>query len=303
MSHREVIILGTASQVPTRRRGHNACFLRWDAEGMLFDPGEGTQRQLTHADLAVSQIHRVFITHFHGDHCLGLAGIIQRMSLDRVQHPVHIYYPASGQNFFDRLRRASIFHDVAEIVPVPIRQDGTLFSTDTFSVSAVRLDHGVETFGYTLREHDSRRMLRDRLDAAGVRGPAVAQLMREGRLQLGEREVRLDDVSMPRPGQRFAFVMDSRPCTGADALAERADLLVCESTYLNSERDEAHAHHHMTAEQAALLAQRGGARRLVLTHFSQRYPDVRPFLDEAAPIFPDVHAVEDFDRVVVPSRA
>src|SRR3954451_25001314 len=120
MSSREIFLLGTASQVPTRQRNHHGAFLRWDELGILIDPGEGTQRQMAHAGLAASQITHVFITHFHGDHCLGLASIIQRISLDRVAHPVEVFYPESGQRFFERLRHASIYYDQSEIIPRPV---------------------------------------------------------------------------------------------------------------------------------------------------------------------------------------
>ena len=97
MSNRELVVLGTASQAPTRRRNHNGYFLRWDGEGLLFDPGEGTQRQMLFAGVTASQVTRVCITHFHGDHCLGLPGVLQRMSLDRVPHVVEICYPAQSR--------------------------------------------------------------------------------------------------------------------------------------------------------------------------------------------------------------
>ena len=100
MGARELVVLGTASQAPTRRRNHNGYLLRWDGEGLLFDPGEGTQRQMTHAGVASSAITRICLTHFHGDHCLGLPGVVQRLSLDRVPHPVHAHHPASGQVYF-----------------------------------------------------------------------------------------------------------------------------------------------------------------------------------------------------------
>src|SRR3982750_4590233 len=98
---RELTLLGTASQAPTRYRNHNGYLLRWDAEGILFDPGEGTQRQLLLAGVASSAITRICLTHFHGDHCLGLPGVLQRLSLDRVTHPVDVWYPAGGQEFYD----------------------------------------------------------------------------------------------------------------------------------------------------------------------------------------------------------
>src|SRR5918997_517613 len=108
MSARELVVLGTASQVPTRYRNHNGYFLRWDGEGVLFDPGEGTQRQLLLAGIPSGSITRICITHLHGDHCLGLPGVIQRMVLDRVTHPIDVYFPASGRPYIDRLRSASV---------------------------------------------------------------------------------------------------------------------------------------------------------------------------------------------------
>src|SRR5262249_33212434 len=136
-----------------------------------------------------------------------------------------------------------------------------------------------------------------------VRGPAVGALLREGAIEVGGRSVRLEEVSEPRPGQAFALVMDTRPCAGAAALARGADLLVCEATYLDAEAREAHEHYHMTAGQAAALARAAGARRLALTHFSQRYTSTEGFVREASGVHPDVVIAEDLTRVAVPRRA
>jgi ribonuclease Z len=304
MSAREVIVLGTASQVPTRSRNHNALLLLWDDLGVLFDPGEGTQRQLTLAGLSTSQISHIAITHFHGDHCLGLAGIIQRLSLDGVAHPVEVIYPASGQVYFERLRHASLFHDRTNLVPRPVSGQGTIEVTrrGSLTLSACPLEHGVDCYGYRLQEDDGRRMLAERLESAGVRGPLVGELMRRGQVSVGGRTVTLDEMSEARPGQSFAVVMDTRPCAGAERLVAGTDLLVCESTYQASETQEAHDHFHMTAAQAALLARTGGARRLVLTHFSQRYTSLEGFAAEASAIHGDVVVAEDLTRVSVPRR-
>src|SRR5712691_7998100 len=115
MSARQVIFLGTASQVPTRTRSHNALMLLWDDLGIMFDPGEGTQRQMVFAGLSASQITHIAITHFHGDHCLGFAGMCQRISLDRVPHAIEVFFPKSGQPYYDRLRRASIYYDQSNL--------------------------------------------------------------------------------------------------------------------------------------------------------------------------------------------
>ncbi|MFD7828691.1 MBL fold metallo-hydrolase, partial [Kitasatospora sp. NPDC059803] len=124
MSQRELVVLGTASQVPTRHRNHNGYLLRWDGEGLLFDPGEGTQRQMLLAGVSATQITRIAVTHFHGDHCLGLAGVIQRINLDRVPHPVDVYFPASGEVYFERLRHATAYHETAVLRPRPIDEPG-----------------------------------------------------------------------------------------------------------------------------------------------------------------------------------
>ena len=304
MPARELVVLGTASQAPTRHRNHNGYLLRWDAEGLLFDPGEGTQRQLLLAGVASSAITRICVTHFHGDHCLGLPGVLQRLSLDQVAHPVDVWYPAAGQEFYDRLRRCALYNDTVDVRAHPVPDSGVLDpGPEPFTLVGARLDHRTETIGYRIAEPDGRRMLADRLAAAGISGPDVGHLQREGSLARPDgRRVTLEEMSEPRRGQVFAFVMDTRLCDAAFALAEGADLLVCESTFLDRDAELAAAYGHLTAAQAARVAAEAGARRLVLTHFSQRYPDDAGFLAEAAPIFSDVVVARDFDRVPVPSR-
>jgi ribonuclease Z len=303
MGARELVVLGTASQVPTRARNHTGHLLRWDGDGLLFDPGEGAQRQMLLAGVPSSAVTRICLSHFHGDHCLGLPGVLQRMSLDRVRHAVPAHYPASGQVFFDRLRAASVFHDVLDLRPRPVRADGVVAVTDRWTLEARRLDHPVEALGYRLTEPDGRRMLPDRLTAAGIHGPDVGRLQRAGRLDVGGRTVRVEEVSAPRRGQVAAVVMDTRLCDAVPALAQDADLLVVESTFLHEDAALARDHGHLTARQAAGVAAGCGVRRLVLTHFSQRYPDPMAFRDEAAAVFDgDLVVAADLATVAVPRR-
>ncbi len=300
MSIRELVVLGTASQVPTRHRNHNGYLLRWDGEGLLFDPGEGTQRQMLLAGVAVSDVTRICLTHFHGDHCLGVPGIVQRLSLDRVRHPVRAHYPASGGEFFARLRQASAFYETATVLEEPVDGAAAVVATGDFGrIEARRLAHSVEAYGYRLVEPDRRRMLPDRLAAHGIAGPRVGELQRLGSLD----GVGLHEVSEVRPGQRFAFIMDTRLCDNVYALAEQADLLVIESTFLHEDVAHATSFGHLTARQAARVAAESGVRRLVLTHFSQRYPDPARFAAEAAEEFSgDIVVAADLDRVPVPGR-
>ncbi len=300
MSVRKLVVLGTASQVPTRYRNHNGYLLIWDEEGFLFDPGEGTQRQMIFSGVSASSITKIFITHFHGDHCLGLAGIIQRLSLDKVKHTVQIFYPASGKVYLDNLKNASIFYNVARIEEFPISEPGEIFKNKKISIEAHPLEHSVESWGYRIKEHDNYTMLPEKLSALGIFGPNISELKNKRTFTIGEQVVSIEDVSVSKSGQIFAFIMDTRECPSNNILAKNADLLVCESTYLSSEQQEAYNHGHMTAAQAATVAKDAGVKRLVLTHFSQRYDALELFVEEAKAIFPNVIAVQDGDEVYVP---
>lgn len=300
---RELVVLGTASQAPTRQRNHNGYLLRWDDEVILFDPGEGSQRQMLHTGVTATDLTRICVTHFHGDHCLGLPGMIQRLSLDRVPRPVAVHFPAGGAEYFARLRHASSFYETAELAVEPIDTDGQRITLGIGTLEARRLRHPIETYGYRLVEPDGCRMLPERLAAYGIAGPDTGRLLRDGHLDRDGRRVTRDEVSVTRPGQRFAFVMDTGLCDGVYALAEHADLLVIESTFLESEAALAAEAGHLTAGQAARVAAESGVRTLVLTHFSQRYADPRRFHDEAREHFSgDLVVAEDLQTVQVPSR-
>ncbi len=305
MSVRELVVLGTSSQVPTRTRSHQAAVLRWDDEVVLFDPGEGTQRQLTHAGVAAASISRICVTHLHGDHCLGLPGVLQRIALDGRREPVDLYFPAAGQRFVDRLRTSTESGPGPEVREHPVDADGVVDTWPGLVLSARALDHRVPAYGWRLVEPDGRRVLRDRLDATGLSGPDVGRLLRDGEVVVDGRAVRADDVTVPRRGQVFAFVMDTRRCAAAVELCRDADLAVVESTYLRTEAALAQDYAHLTAADAARIAAGAGVRRLVLTHYSSRHPDEEVFADEAREVAPglDVVAAKDLDRIEVPRRA
>lgn len=291
---RELVVLGTASQVPTRARNHNGYLFLWDGEGLLFDPGEGTQRQMLHAGVSATQVTRICLTHVHGDHCYGLPGVLSRMALDGVEHPVHLHYPASGEAVVRAL--VAVSSPGVDVRLVPHGSAGVIAP----GLEVRPLRHRIETYGYRLAEPDGRTLVRERLAAAGIAGPDVGRLQRDGRLG----GVRLEDVSVPRRGQRFAFVMDTAPCDGAGDLADGADLLVAESTFADDDAALAEQYLHLTAGQAGALAGAAGARKLLLTHFSSRYPEVSGLEDEArrraGPAV--VRAANDLDRFGLPKR-
>ena len=293
MSVRDLIILGCSSQQPTRYRNHGAYLVRWNEEGFLFDPGEGTQRQFIFAEVAPPTVTRIFISHFHGDHCLGLGSMLMRLNLDKVTHPIHCYYPASGKKYFDRLRYGTMYHETIRVIEHPVSVGGVVEDDGKFRIEAHFLDHGVDNLGWRITEADRLKFDRAKLENYGVRGPDVRRLQQEGTLQVDNRLVTLQDVSTVRSGDSLAVVIDTRPCQAANILARGAKILLIESTYLEEHRELAVRHHHLTAKEAALIAKEAGVEKMILTHFSARYLDPAEFKNEAALVFPHVEVAED----------
>jgi len=293
MSVRDLIILGCSSQQPTRLRNHGAYLVRWNEEGLLFDPGEGTQRQFIFANVAPTCVTRIFISHFHGDHCLGLGSMLMRLNLDKVTHPIHCYYPASGKPYFDRLRFGSIYHETIQVFEHPISHEGVVHEDENFRIEAYFLKHGIENLGWRIQEADTRKFDKKKLDSLKIKGPLVRTLEQKGKIVVDGREISLDEVSHIRKGDVLAVVIDTSFCPEAVHIAKGAKLLLCESTYLEPHRHLAEKHHHLTARQAAEIARDAGVKKLILTHFSARYLDLSPFLEEAQSIFPDVEVADD----------
>lgn len=293
MTVRDIIILGCSSQQPTRFRNHGAYLVRWNEEGLLFDPGEGTQRQFIFANIAPTCINRIFVSHFHGDHCLGLGSILMRLNLDKVTHPIHCYYPASGKKYFDRLRFGTIYHETIHVIEHPVYGPGIVEDDGHFRIEATLLEHGVDNLGWRITEPDTRKFDHAKLEASGVRGPMVRELQEKGKLLIAGTEVLLDDVSWIRKGDSIAVVIDTRYCQNALDIARGAKILLCESTYAEEHADLAYAHYHLTSKQAATLAKEAGVKKLILTHFSARYLHLRDMEHEAKEIFPNTVMAED----------
>ena len=302
MSVRDLIILGCSSQQPTRYRNHGAYLFRWNNEGLLFDPGEGTQRQFIFAEIAPTAVTRIFISHFHGDHCLGLGSMLMRLNLDKVQHPIHCYYPASGKKYFDRLRYGTIYHEGITVIEHPVANDGVVHQDENFTIEAQFLEHGIDNIGWRVTECDTRKFDVKKLNEYGIKGPLVSELEAKKQLLVDQRNVHIDDVSSIRKGESIAIVIDTRLCQEAIDIARGARILLAESTYLESERELAYKHHHLTARDAASIAHTAGVEQLILTHFSARYINLDEFYKEASPIFPNTHVAEDFKRFAFPKK-
>ncbi len=301
MSDRELIVLGTAGQTPTRDRSAGGCALKWDGHLLLFDPGEGFQRQCLLAGVAVSRADVLFLSHMHGDHCLGLPGVILRRILDGATGRLPVYFPSESREVLDHLIGSSLFTETDVIEHRPV-ETGFVDKLGDLTLSAAPLEHPVPTFGYRIEEPPSTRLDGDKLAAAGIEGAAVRDLLLGRSVTIGGEVHTLSAFELPRPGQSMAYVLDTALCSQAVELAADVDLLVCEATYLDAEQRWARERGHMTAREAGWLAREAGVRRLVMTHFSGRYADLRPFADEAGELHDDVVVATDLERIAVPAR-
>lgn len=302
MSARDLIILGSSSQQPTRFRNHGAYLIRWNGEGFLIDPGEGTQRQFIYANVAPPVVTRILISHFHGDHCLGLGSMLMRLNLDKVKHPIHCYYPERGKRYFDRLRYGTIYHETIEVIEHPVSSAGLVHDDGNFKIEATFLEHGVDNIGWRITESDTRKFDEEKLKAHGVLGPLVKELQMKGILLREGKKIVLDDVSTIKPGESIAIVIDTRYCEEAIHIAKKARLFLCESTYLNEHKHLAHKHLHLTAGEAALIAKKAEVDALILTHFSARYQNLDGFLEEARAIFPNTEVAKDLRYFPFPKK-
>ena len=312
----ELTFLGTGSAMPTRQRNVSAVVLRLAErrELWLFDCGEATQHQLLRTPLRPPQIRRIFITHLHGDHLYGLPGLLTSLSMLGLETPVDVYGPRGLAEVVDvtlRAAHAGCTYPLAvhELDPGVVVDEGE--RDGALRVRCLPLAHGIPCFGFRVEESPRPgRLDAARAAALGVTsGPDLGTLKRGGTVFLaGGGQVHGAAVlAPPEPGRVLALCGDTQPCDNAVELARGADLLVHEATFGEARRLMAAQRGHSTAAQAAEVARRAGAARLVLTHFSARYQlgageTVEQLLGEARAVFPATDVAHDLMTLAVPRR-
>jgi ribonuclease Z len=286
----DIIFLGTSSGTPSRERNVSSVAVVLDGTVLLFDCGEGTQHQLLRAPVKSGAIEAIFITHLHGDHVYGLPGLLATLSMNGRQRPLTLVGPEELREHVECVLRTSHHNPMfpIDVAPPPYRGEG-------FTVIAAPLEHSIHALGYCLIEDDRPGTFdREKARALGIpAGPQWGELQRAGDPRV---------CGPPRPGRRVAYCTDTRPCASAAELARGADVLIHESTYAEELRAEADARLHSTPAGAASVAKDAGVGRLLLTHFSTRYGDVAPLVEEARAVFPNSDAAEDFATFSVPRR-
>ena len=295
--------LGTGAACPSVDRNVSSLAIAREGETMLFDCGEGTQRQMMRYGVGFS-FREIFFSHYHADHMLGVTGLLRTMGLQDRTAPVTLYGPRGAARVLGAavslgIERSKFPVDIVEVKP------GDRLERDGYVLEAFPTEHRADTIGWALVEHERL----GRFDPARAAAMGVPEGPLWGKIHKGE-SVALPDgrvvspaelVGAPRPGRRVVYSGDTRPCATLIEAARGADLLVHEATFAREERERAKETGHSTAAEAAAVAREAGVRRLVLTHISARYTrDAPELLEEARAVFPEVTVARDGLVVDVP---
>jgi ribonuclease Z len=302
MTQLRIIFLGTGGSWPTVKRNVSSIAVKRGSEIILFDCGEGTQRQFQQSNLSYMQISKIFITHFHGDHFLGIPGLIQTMQLNDRDKPLHIYGPKGMTELTNQLLTLGYFRPSYRIIAHDIT-DGEEIKFDDYSISALKVSHNVPAFAYSVKEYQrAGKFNKSKALKMGIpEGPLFSKLQKGQTITLPDgKNVTPDIILGPsRKGRKIVISGDTKPCDQMIGFSEDADILIHEGTFDTRLQDIAKDYGHTTAAQAAEIAKKARVEKLFLVHLSPRYLDFHVLEDEARTVFPHSYVPKDFQEVEV----
>ena len=296
----QVIFLGTAGSIPTTRRALPAVAIKRKNELILFDCGEGAQRQMIRTKVGFHKKTKVFITHMHGDHVLGLPGLLQTMALFDRREELKIYGPVGVEAFINAIEETVQFARTFPISIKEITDGGTVCEEKEYTIQATKVNHVVDALAYALIEKPRPgRFNQEKARKLGVpEGPLWSRLQHGENVRLRNKIIKPEDVlGKPRPGRKIVYTGDTRPTKALIKLARKADLLIHEATLSDELKERADQDGHSTPSEAAEIARQAEVKRLILTHVSARYKTPDTLLKQAKKIFKNVDVAEDFMRI------
>lgn len=292
-----ITFLGTSSMVPTKERNQTAVFISYGAHGILIDCGEGTQRQFKLAGIPITKVTKLLITHWHGDHVLGIPGLIQTLAASEYKKTLEIYGPKNTKKHFKLMLETFIF-DKSIDMKIQEIDKGKFFENEEYSLECLPLKHGIMTLGYNFIEKDKLK-----IDMRKVRKFRLPQGPLLGKLQSNEvvvwkgKKIKPEEVTYVKKGKKVTLIADTLLCDNCYKLAKNADLLICEATYSSKLKNKSMEYEHMTAMDAAFIANKANVKKLVLTHFSARYKTTDELENEARNIFNNTICAYDFMKI------
>ena len=291
--------LGTSAQIPTAERNHSAVLLTYNEENILVDCGEGTQRQFRKAKLNPGKITRILISHWHGDHVLGLPGILQTLALHGYNKTLYIYGPRYTKEFVRDLLKVFNFQKKYEIQVEEITKAGEFFKGKDFHLESFPLSHGIPCNGYSFVKEGQIRIDKKKLEKSKLPlGPLLSEIKKGKDISYNGKKFKAKDLTYVDNQIKVSFVLDTENLNGISKYVENANILVSEASFDESEKEKAKEHLHLTSKQAAEIAKKSKVEKLLLTHISQMYENNSDvLLKEAKKVFNNSKIVKDFDVV------
>ncbi|MBD3164942.1 ribonuclease Z [Candidatus Woesearchaeota archaeon] len=293
----EIIFLGTSSMVPTKERNQSSVLISCNTQGILVDCGEGTQRQLKHANIPLSRITKILISHWHSDHTLGLAGLIQSMGSSEYSKKLEIYGPTGTKKHMEYIFKAFLIEKRIEMEVFEIKE-GKFFENQEFILESYFLEHGIKALGYNFIEKSRRKIQLKKIKKLGLpEGPLLGRLQKGKSITFKGKKINPDNVTKAIKGKKISIITDTLLCDRCYCMAKDADLLICESTYSSKLEEKSENYNHMTSKQAALIASKANVKKLVLTHFSARYKSTFELNEDARTYFDNTECAYDLMRI------
>lgn len=294
-----LVFLGTSCMMPTKKRGQASVFLSYGSDGLLFDCGEGTQRQLKIAGIKPTKITKILLSHWHGDHVLGLPGLIQTLAGEKYNKKLEIYGPKGTQRYIERMLSLFIFEGNIKMVVVDIGE-GKFFENKNFFLEAKKLIHRSKVIGFSFVEKEKRKINLNFIKKIKLpEGPLLGKLQKNKEVVWKGKTIKPKQATYVVRGKKITYITDTLLCEECIELAKDADILITEAVYTQDLMEKAYEYKHLTAKDAALIANKAGVKKLVLTHFSQRYKNTLPLEEEAKTYFNNVVCAEDFTKIKI----
>jgi len=295
----KLTFLGTSQAIPTEKRNHTAMLLEYEYESILVDCGEGTQRQFRKAHINPCKLTKILISHWHGDHVLGLPGLLQTLALNNYSRTLDIYGPRGTKRYAEMMLGMFVFAGKIDVRIHEIDR-GIFFESKKFYLEAFPLKHSAHCLAYVFREKDRLRINKEKIKKLRLKGPIIGELQKGNDIVVEGKKIKAKDMTYGQKGKKIAFIMDTAFIPECITAAKDADVLVSEATYTKDLTGKAAEYMHLTAEQAATIAKKAKAQKLYLTHISQRYENIpHVILNEAKKVFKNVHLAEDLMSVEI----
>ena len=299
----KIVFLGTSAAIPTQNRGLSSIVIKRAGELLIFDVGEGMQKNFLQAKLGVNKKTKVFVTHLHIDHCLGLLGLFQTMSLLGRTRKIDIYGEPRLREFINENFRIINIALSFEIVIHVIDKEGVIATEDDYQISCCKADHSVPAFSYCIKEHPRLGIfnIKKAIELSIPKGNLYRRLQNGEDVVVQGKLIKSNQIVGPkRKGRKIGISGDTRPSSKLRNFFDSCDILIFESTYIHEYQRKAIETFHSTSTEAALLAKESNCNKLLLTHFSSRYNDPTILLDEARTIHNNVDLAEDLKTFYIP---